>query len=190
MLLFRPRIVRFVVSLFLLVPASRATAGTLTPNPANGTSPATAGWDSVSLLPNPASYQSQCSWLYAAATNSTVTPQTPTPEPYYTPTTQWNFTYNAGFNGTFALTQYAATIQGPANAATFGGANFSITYTPGTVGPTGNNVRWMQVITMNQVGWNAELSKGDAGLGPSLERLLRARKRDERGPDGVLRMAG
>ena len=42
------------------------------------------------------------------------------------------------------MTTYAATNDG-----TLGGADFTITYTPGAGDPTGGNVRWMQVIDTN-----------------------------------------
>jgi hypothetical protein len=126
--------------------SSVAMAGSLTPNPANGTSPATFGTNVVNLIPNPANYRSQtlgCPWLLPAAQLAS--------EPYNTdPDNPWNFSYSPTFNGTFNMTQYAATVS-----ATNGGANFQITYTPGAApDPTGNKVRWMQVIDINSVGWN------------------------------------
>jgi PEP-CTERM motif len=125
--------------------SSIAIAGTLNPNPANGTSPATSGNNTVNLIPNPANYRSPaigCPWLLPAAQLGT--------EPYNTdPDNPWSFTYAATFNGTFNMTQYAATVS-PTN----GGANFDMTYTPGMGDPAGNDVRWMQVIDVNSVGWN------------------------------------
>lgn len=170
MALSRPCIARLVVASLLLIPASLAHAGSLSPNPANGTSPATYGWGSVSLNPNPALYESQCTWLYAAATNAA--------EPYNkVANNPWAFQYNAGFNGTFTIAgfkpaggfdpednngNYQANITGMGTKPTFGGASFDIGLT-GFAGPAvsalttatlGTNLEWMQVVLVNQAGWN------------------------------------
>jgi hypothetical protein len=146
MLLSHRCITRLIVASLLLVPAARATAGSLLPNPANGLSPAILGENEVELIPNPVGYLSPalgCPWLLPAAQN----PE----EPYNTdPQNLWTFTYAANFSGTFNGTNYAATI-----GAGRGGANFQMAYTPGMGDPAGANVRWMQVIDINTVGWNA-----------------------------------
>src|SRR5690242_14587348 len=98
----RPFTLHVVTALLLVVSASRAKAGQLTPNPPNGTSPATLGDNYVSLIPNPASYRSPavgCPWLLPAAQVGTA--------PFNTdPKNPWVFNYAANFNGTFNLTQY------------------------------------------------------------------------------------
>jgi hypothetical protein len=132
---------RHFALVFVLVSASMATAGMLTPNPANG-NPHSAGPVNnfvVSLIPDPAIYLAPnvgSPWLIPAAQAAA--------QPYNNATNVWNFMYAAAFNGTFNMTQYAATNDG-----TLGGADFNINYTPGMGDPTGNNVRWMQVIDTN-----------------------------------------
>lgn len=123
----------------LLQPLS---AGTLTPNPANGVSPATTDYMgfrwTVSLIPNPALYMTSCPWLLPAAQAAA--------QPYNThpDQEQWNFSYADTFNGTFTLNTFVATAGGG-----FGGADFKITYTPGAGDPSGNDVRWVSVIDTN-----------------------------------------
>jgi hypothetical protein len=120
---------------------STARAGQLTPNPANGNPHAAGPLNNfiVVLKPDPASYRSPavgCPWLIPAAQAAA--------QPYNNATNVWNFNYAAAFNGTFNMTQYAATNDG-----SFGGADFNIDYTPGAGDPAGNAVRWMQVIDTN-----------------------------------------
>ncbi len=136
------RVISLLTILAALVVASTTRAGSLTPNPANG-SPHTAASPNgfyVSLIPDPASYRSPaigCPWLVPAAQSAT--------QPYNTDANNaWFFNYAAAFNGTFNMTTYAATNDG-----TYGGADFTITYTPGAGDPTGADVRWMQVIDTN-----------------------------------------
>jgi len=153
----RSRANRIWVALLLLGTASTAAAGSLAPNPATGTSPAKLGTNSVSLIPNPASYQTQCSWLTAAANLATA--------PYnLDPKNPWVFNYAANFNGKFTLNTYKATIGGAVNAATSGGADFSLTYKAGDGDPSGNDVRWMQVIEVNKIGY--DFIKNKIGFAP------------------------
>src|SRR5579862_3257532 len=86
--------------------ASTALAGQLTPNPANGNPHSVGPVNNytVTLTPDPASYRSPaigCSWLIPAAQAAA--------QPYNNATNVWNFAYAATFNGTFNMTQYAAT---------------------------------------------------------------------------------
>ena len=116
-----------------------ATPLTLTPDPANG-NPSSVGPINnfvVSLIPDPALYMTSCPWLIPAAEAAA--------QPYNNSATdEWNFSYATSFNGTFNMTQYAATNNG-----SYGGADFEITYTAGEGDPSGNAVRWMQVIATN-----------------------------------------
>ncbi len=165
--------VRLGAAFLVLIPASVAQAGGLLPNPANGISPATLGNGSVVLNPNPALYQTQCSWLMAAATNSGMGG-----EPYNNVANNpWVFQYNAGFTGTFTLAgftpaggfdardnngNYQANIFGAGMTPTRGGASFDIGLA-GFAGPAvnaqttaalGTNLEWMQVVLVNANGWN------------------------------------
>jgi hypothetical protein len=117
-------------------------AGSLTPDPANGVSPAETDFNgqhwTVSLIPNPAQYMTSCPWLIPAAQVEN--------QPYNAHPDQekWNFTYSNTFNGTFTLNTYEATAGGGG-----GGADFKITYTPGDGDPSGADVRWVSVIDTN-----------------------------------------
>ena len=121
----------------------------------------------------PALYQTQCSWLMAAATNSGMGG-----EPYNNVANNpWVFQYNAGFTGTFTLAgftpaggfdardnngNYQANIFGAGMTPTRGGASFDIGLA-GFAGPAvnaqttaalGTNLEWMQVVLVNANGWN------------------------------------
>jgi hypothetical protein len=134
-----------MISLALLVFVSPVTAGMLLPDPANG-NPATAKtvWNNldwtVSLNPNPLVYLSPeagSPWLMPALTTDK--------QFYNNATNVWNFSYAAQFNGTFTMKSYFAFTKGH-----FGGADFTIDYKPGAGDPTGNQVRWIQVIDTNK----------------------------------------
>jgi PEP-CTERM motif len=133
----------FAVTITLFIPAliTPASAGTLTPNPANGMSPATSMTDdfnwTVSLTPNPALYMTSCPWLLPAA-------QAAAQLYNKDPNQQWNFSYATTFNGKFALQSYQANAAG-----VLGFPEFTINYTPGDGDPSGNDVRWVQVIDTN-----------------------------------------
>jgi hypothetical protein len=103
---------------------------------------ASSAWDptttwSVTLKPNPAVFipQGSCPWLIPGLTNSA--------QPYNNANNIWNYTY-AALQGDFSLATYKAQA---------GGGNFEVdfqlAYQPKGTDPTGNSVRWLQVIDAN-----------------------------------------
>jgi hypothetical protein len=167
--------VLLVVPSLLLFPASLARAGMLTlAGNALGTNAPPLGWASVTLTPNPALLEYQCSWLYAAATNTGNF--TGMAEPYNTNANNpWVFQYNPNFKATFTMAgftpaggfaanglpngNYQSTIAGAVNNPTDAGAIFDIGLS-GFTAPTvsraamrvyGTSLEWMQVIYANQV---------------------------------------
>lgn len=121
--------------------ATDASAGMLKPDPAMGSSPAETESDNlkwtVTLIPNPALYMTQCTWLLPAAQAAA--------QPFNKdPNQQWNFSYATKFNGIFELKTYKPNAVG-----VIAFTEFEISYAPGDGDPSGNDVRWIQVIDTN-----------------------------------------
>ena len=134
------------------------------------------GWGSVTLGPNPALLESQCSWLYAAATNTGNFGGMA--EPYNTNANNpWVFQYNANYTATFTMAgftpagglpgdvpngNYQSTIAGTVNNPRRAGAVFDIGlsgYTAPVVSAAattayGTSLEWMQVVYANQAEFN------------------------------------
>jgi hypothetical protein len=180
MSLSRRYIARLVLTSALLIP-SLAQAGMLTlAGNATGTNAPALGWASVTLDPNPALLEYQCSWLYAAATNTGNFGGLA--DPYnLNPNNPWVFQYNPNFKATFTMGgftpaggfpgrvpngNYQSTIRGTVNNPTRAGAIFDIGlsgYTAPVVSAAataayGTSLEWMQVIYVNQVQFDYDIT--------------------------------
>jgi hypothetical protein len=186
MSLSRQYVARVVLASGLLFTASlaqsQAQAGMLTlAGTTTGTNAPALGWASVTLDPNPALLEYQCSWLYAAATN-TGSFGGGAADPYNTdPNNPWVFQYNPNFKATFTMGaftpaggfpagvpngNYRPTIAGTVNNPTRAGAVFDIGlsgYTAPVVSAAataayGTSLEWMQVIYLNQAQFNYDIT--------------------------------
>jgi hypothetical protein len=167
----------FTTSLAQSLTQSLARAGMLTlAGNATGTNAPALGWGSVTLGPNPALLESQCSWLYAAATNTGNFGGAA--EPYNTNANNpWVFQYNGNYTATFTMAgftpaggfpddvpngNYQSTIAGTVNNPRRAGAVFDIGlsgYTAPVVSAAattayGTSLEWMQVVYVNQAEFN------------------------------------
>jgi hypothetical protein len=146
---------------------------------ATGTNAPALGWASVTLNPNPAVLESQCSWLYAAATNAGGNGGMA--EPYNTNANNpWVFQYNANYQATFTMAaftpagglprragngSYQSLLYGTANNPTYAGAVFDVGlsgYTAPVVSQAamtayGTSLEWMQVVYLNQAQFNYDI---------------------------------
>jgi hypothetical protein len=180
MSLSRRYVARFVLASALLFPASLARAAMLTlAGTATGTNAPALGWASVTLNPNPALLESQCSWLYAAATNTGN--YGGLAEPYNTNANNpWVFQYNPNFQATFTMAgftpaggfprgvpngNYQSLLYGTVNNPTYAGAIFDVGlsgYTAPVVSQAamtayGSSLEWMQVVYLNQAQFNYDI---------------------------------
>ncbi len=98
--------------------------------------PVVSGGFAISLIPATAQYQLFSPWLITAAQSAS--------RAYSNATNAWFFNFLlAPLADPFNVTQYAVTNNG------IDDAEININYTPVPGDPTGNNVRWMQVIETN-----------------------------------------
>jgi hypothetical protein len=191
MSLSRRYVARLVLTCVFLFPASLAPTSVSLTSPAQagmltlagnatGTNARALGWASVTLGPNPALLEYQCSWLYAAATNNGT--NVGLADPYnVNPNNPWVFQYNPNFQATFTMGgftpaggfprsvpngNYQSLIGGTVNNPTRAGAVFDIGlsgYTAPVVSAAamtayGTSLEWMQVIYVNQVQFNYDIT--------------------------------